>query len=989
MEHDTGTHLGMAKPKVDCSADPIKSLVEMFVGLVQRGRINKGQCPAQRPVFLKPHGVARGIFRVRPELPKELKVGVFSGVEYPAWLRFSSDTLPTLPDYKTTLGLGIKLFGVSGPKIFGAPSDTTFDFILQNSDIFFVDTAADMCAFTKAGVVDGDYAPYLAAHPDTKRILDEMAKSVRSVLASPYWSGVPFAFGVERYVKYKLEPTLEAMPDGDVPTDPGYLGADLERRLKAGAAAFRFYVQFRVDPAMPLDQATVRWLEAKSEFVHVADLMLPPQDVTARGQQEYGENLSYNIWRVTEEHRPQGSIAEARRVVYAAAAELRRDVNGIPVGEPDHPRQQTETPQCFDSTILRASIHPAIGVARIGDSAGEFYVCPEVTVPQPEVPGFYRDSQGALKRGAARFRLFGFNAAGQVVREITPDNADIQWTVHLANKKAQWYQFQAAMDLPEAAALSVPRRNADVTGLDRQELAINPGPRSISGKSVSGGKTHIFDTGTFKGVSVALGEIQTDAAGRLLVLGGHGKSASPSGAPIFNPSDPNSFNNADDWFDDTSDGPVTATVSINGKPIPVDPAWVVVAPPNFAPHIVGWRTLFDLLEDVYVQCGWFQMPETLSFVKDILPILRRLSNLQWVNKGFAAIFGKNCPMDFDNDELIAKLAFSKQSRTDPDPYGELRQAIFNCFRLCDTSVNEPRIWPWIYGDAFGSFASASPKNNLGLSSVKEVLLKRWAEGQFVNDWNPSVPPAQSTDQMALADQPGMLDRASLQFCLADAFHPGCEMTWPMRHASVYEKPFRLRHRPAAQSEPDYGNKLTPQIALQPGGPIAFHGPGDVTRWMALPWQGDTAFCRSGYEPEYDPYLPTFWPARVPNQVLTEEDYEMVMDTSLPREQRIAAFHCRFSWLRTLKGSAPEAMMQMVAHFGSLGVVESRPGPKGDPDFPELMFVESLAGSKLKASSVEAARLARALPAPPSRVLRAGWESEEQFEDFRRIRVRPR
>jgi len=29
MEHDTGTHSGMAKPKVDCSADPIKSLVEM------------------------------------------------------------------------------------------------------------------------------------------------------------------------------------------------------------------------------------------------------------------------------------------------------------------------------------------------------------------------------------------------------------------------------------------------------------------------------------------------------------------------------------------------------------------------------------------------------------------------------------------------------------------------------------------------------------------------------------------------------------------------------------------------------------------------------------------------------------------------------------------------------------------------------------------------------------------------------------------------
>ena len=42
--------------------------------------------------------------------------------------------------------------------------------------------------------------------------------------------------------------------------------------------------------------------------------------------------------------------------------------------------------------------------------------------------------------------------------------------------------------------------------------------------------------------------------------------------------------------------------------------------------------------------------------------------------------------------------------------------------------------------------------------------------------------------------------------------------------------------------------------------------------MAVPWQTDTASCRSGYYlgygPRYDPYVPTFWPARVPNQVLT-------------------------------------------------------------------------------------------------------------------------
>ena len=73
---------------------------------------------------------------------------------FPAWVRFSSDTLPTDPDSKTTLGIGIKLFGVPGEKLLG--DGDTHDFILQNFDIFFVDTAKDMCEFTRAGVVDGN-----------------------------------------------------------------------------------------------------------------------------------------------------------------------------------------------------------------------------------------------------------------------------------------------------------------------------------------------------------------------------------------------------------------------------------------------------------------------------------------------------------------------------------------------------------------------------------------------------------------------------------------------------------------------------------------------------------------------------------------------------------------------------------------------------------------------------------------------------------------
>lgn len=990
MQH-LSTVGGSSGAGVDCAADPIQSLVEMFVTMVQGGRIAKGQCPALRPVFLKPHGVAYGTFRIRPDLPKELAVGLFAGTEYPAWVRFSSDTLPTLTDFKSTLGIGIKLFDVPGPKVFGDPHDSTFDLILQNFDVFFVDTAADMCAFTRAGVVDHDYGPYLAAHPTTAKLLDEMAKPVASVLDARYWSGVPFRFGGQQFAKYKLEPTVDADPITSAPVDPTYLAADLRARLNAGEVRFRFSVQFRTDPAaMPLDQATVRWEESVSPPIHVADLILPKQDIEARGQDAYGENLSWNIWRVTEDHQPVGSIAEARRAVYAAPAAQRRDVNGVPTGEPSVPKPALTPAPGVDQRIIRAAIHPAIGIARIGDSATEYWVGPEVVHPAFEKPDHYRDATGALKRQAARFHLYGYNARGEVVRELTPENADIEWTVHLVNRKAQWYQFQAALDIPEASSMTVPRRNPDIT--DRATLAIDPGPRSIAGKSVSGGAAHLFDTGTFKGTPVPLGEIQTDETGCLLVLGGTGKSASPSGAPVYKPADPNSFNNADDWYDDTSDGPVTATVSIDGEAIPVEASWVVVAPPNYAPDIVSWRTLHDLLCDVYVQCGWMEVPRTLSFVNDILPILQRLSNLQWVNKGFAAMYGKGCPMDFESETFVAKLATKPDPVSKADPFGELRLAIFNSFRPSQPTVDEPvvwpHVWPWIYGDAFGSFPANGPGNMLTMTGLQEVILQRWVEGDFDADWPAKAPPPSSLVQVPLAEQPGMLDKSALHFCLADTFHPGCEMTWPMRHASMYSKPFRIRHRAPGVVEKDYGKDLDQQIALEVDGPLYAQGPGDINRWMALPWQGDTAFCRSGYNPEYDPYVPTFWAARVPNQVLTEEDYQKAIDTTLPREERLAAFNNRPSWLRAIEDAGvAEVMMRMIAEFGAMGIVEPRPGLKNDLDIPETIFVETLGGSHLKAKAMEVSRFLAAPNRPLTRIERAGWSSEEQFHAFRRVRVR--
>ncbi len=644
-----------------------------------------------------------------------------------------------------------------------------------------------------------------------------------------------------------------------------------------------------------------------------------------------------------------------------------------------------------DTKIVTAKIHPGIGIARVGNSPKDdgYFIGPEVLEPNPTREGFSRDG-GALKRQAARFRIYGYNAAGEVVSELTSQNASITWTVHLANKKAQWYQFAAALDIPQSKDLSCPRRNPLVVGQDRKNLAIDPKARTITGKNSKGDDTYRFDGASIFGERVSLGELRTDENGRLLVLGGMGRSASPEGLPIlkYKPDgsiDAGSFNNADGWFDDTSDGPVDATVVIDGEEKPVESAWVVVAPPNYAPDVIGWRTLYDLLVDTYVNAKppLLKAPTTTSFTDDILPLLYRLGNLQWVNKGFADQYGYGGKTSLCDPKVLAELADKTHS--------DLRKQIYGEFRLPGTHDADQWGWPMLYGDSFGEVEDAS-SNHFTVPDLSAAHLKNWVNGNFQSDYEPNLPKKRSIEQVVIEKQPAMLDRAALHFCLADAFHPGCEMTWPMRNASLYRAPFRIKRRMDAL-DPDYGPSLTGEIALKQGGPLYEQGPGDLTRWMALPWQGDTAFCRSGYEPNFNPYLPTFWPARVPNHVLSEESYKVITSTdkAITDEMRKDAFQNRESWVRNLSGTADNQMVQMVNGFASMGVIEMREGPKNNPDIPPILFVESLPDVAPGEGAPKVFGAPKTVNEPVSeKTKEAGWQSDALLKLLQDVKgIRPR
>ncbi|MBS1912917.1 MAG: LodA/GoxA family CTQ-dependent oxidase [Bacteroidetes bacterium] len=351
--------------------------------------------------------------------------------------------------------------------------------------------------------------------------------------------------------------------------------------------------------------------------------------------------------------------------------------------------------------ITSIKIHPAIGFARLGNSPDSFFVGPQRPWERPNPPGGFKDSNCRVKRQAAEFRIFAYHGDGTVT-EVTRAEADITWTVHVANKKAVTRNTGSASD-----------------------LTIDPGVRTLAGPN----QISKLDTGTIKfsgtsPVTVPLGELRTDNLSRLLVLGGAGKSASPTGAPITSFLD-NAF-----WYDDVCDGSVNAHIKLRatGDVFDAVGAWVIVTPPKFSPQTDNVITLYDRIFQMDADQHWASGPATPSYTNDVWPILQRArTTMATVN-----VFG---------------------AHTWPDPVYDpqsARDEIFN--RLANPA---------------GGGGNMPELNSATLTPTQYQVMLNWKNNNFVRDWvAPPTPQATIT-------APGM-DHAALENCVGAAFFPGIE-----------------------------------------------------------------------------------------------------------------------------------------------------------------------------------------------------------------------
>jgi len=65
--------------------------------------------------------------------------------------------------------------------------------------------------------------------------------------------------------------------------------------------------------------------------------------------------------------------------------------------------------------VKSCRIHPAIGIARVGDHPTEFFIGPETPGLYTPPPTYKSGTPPAIKRQGARFRIFAYGAAGKVL----------------------------------------------------------------------------------------------------------------------------------------------------------------------------------------------------------------------------------------------------------------------------------------------------------------------------------------------------------------------------------------------------------------------------------------------------------------------------------------------------------------------------------------------------------------------------------------------
>lgn len=533
----------------------------------------------------------------------------------------------------------------------------------------------------------------------------------------------------------------------------------------------------------------------------------------------------------------------------------------------------------------------------------------------------FRDDNGQVKRQAARFRLFAYDheqnkyPSEDKGREIKIGDTvggkkivDIVWQVHLANKKNNNYSITSANGEEEGIVAYENNQTPPVRNLSFGDnlddtnrlntLVIDAGPRAISALTngadtlqfsqsaeasylASNGKiTNLpdypisfpnqhFDMFEPLGVINSLGEMLIEEnTGRLIVAGGHGKASAIKDGEGKPPPLQDAIDN-DYWFDDTSDGPVCATIKFeDGSSEQAVHGWVVCTDPGYAPQTRNVVSTWDDVYDTWIQNlslepniynDGFEKDHNASFYGDVIPVFHAAFLQRWntalPNQG---VNGHNFIAQIKpSDDPTTKIPSFKQLIRKPSPPGTK-----------DSPLNEdgvPNKMPLALGDAMKSF--------LSVTETQYFLMNQWYDGKSV-DAHPPLGKGEYMDKMVLEN------------CLGGRYSPGIDLTFIVRDVNLYVQkwqgetgPFRINMQSLDYSKATNKEQHFLDVGYVPL-QTAQVEPGDLCKFMSQPWHTDYNSCATHTpdpnifvdreEKEENNTLYWSWPAQRPVSVYPKE-----------------------------------------------------------------------------------------------------------------------
>ena len=305
---------------------------------------------ARRGPHTKHHGCVRAKFRVRGDIPKDLRHGLFAKArEFPALIRLSSAV--GQDDRKGDVhGFAIKVLDVPGRKMLeGRERESAQDFVLIDIETFLTGDPAPYELFnrlektlpllvklTSLARLALFHLP-VAVHL-TRTKLKAAARRLSSPLETSYFSTTPYALGPNR-VKYVAQPRE---PGERLGVDsPEGLGDALAAALAQGERVFDFGVDVQTDRGrQPIEDPSVNWRKAGAPREWLAEIVIPRQSVDRTAP--IAENLTFSPWHTLPAHEPLGYINRARRHVYGEMQCFRHRRNRIV------PLESSEAPPSYE-----------------------------------------------------------------------------------------------------------------------------------------------------------------------------------------------------------------------------------------------------------------------------------------------------------------------------------------------------------------------------------------------------------------------------------------------------------------------------------------------------------------------------------------------------------------------------------------------------------------------------------------------------------------